>query len=127
MRAVYRVIVQYANFSASDTVATLTRIGAADAILETVYRGHFDHRPIVRRLSLTDYERFVAALQDVHFDRLADQNAIPLAAGQLCMVERAAGSYIKGVIFAPRIADGVYLSVYNAVRAYLPEAFRELT
>jgi len=43
------------------------------------------------------------------------------------MVERAAGSYIKGVIFAPRIADGVYLSVYNAVRAYLPEAFRELT
>lgn len=126
VRAVYRIIVHHDDLRAADSITTLKRSGPEDAVLEVVYVGHFGHRPIVRRLTLNAYQALADHFLKLNFDKLGDQD-IDYYHLDLCMVERAAGSFTRSVIFAPQKAAGVYLSLYQLIQTYMPEALREVT
>jgi hypothetical protein len=127
VKAAFRVIVHFMDQRAVEVITTLTQRQGSDPLVEVVYAGRFGNRPIQRRMSPADYERLTHTLLDLKFDKLIDQPQVPVFGIDLCMVERGSGGYLKGVIFAPQTADGVYASLYNAIRAYLPEAVREVT
>ena len=128
VRAVYRVTVHYPDGRARDAVTTVLRMGGGDvALAQTVYRDWFQQKPLRRRMSLADYDVLTQAFQPSQFDRLPDQPNIPLYGVDLCLVERGAGSFVKGVIISPQRAEQPpYSTLLDLVRAYLPEAFREI-
>ena len=126
MQAVYRVTVHYPDMRASDAVATLVYAGARNAVLETRYRGHFNNKPLRRHLGTPDYLAFSRAFTPTLFDRLPDQSDILFYGADLWLIERGAGSFVKGVIIAPQTATGAYAKLLDAVRTHLPEAVREI-
>lgn len=125
-KAVYRITVQYDRMRAADVVATLRCSTTGDVVLEVVYAGHFDNRPIIRQMSQNDYEAFANRLTTLKFDKMSDQPDIPLFGVDLWLVERAAGAFIKSVILAPHTARGDYAQIVQTVRQYLPECVREV-
>jgi hypothetical protein len=127
IQAVYRVTVHYPDMRASDAVATLVHTRTQDTVLETIYRGRFNNRPLRRQLDRSDYETFSRILTPTLFDRLPDQSDILFYGADLWLIERGAGSFVKGVIVAPQTATSVYSRILDAVRTYLPEAIREIT
>lgn len=127
IQAVYRVTVHYPDMRASDAVATLVHTRAQDAVLETLYRGRFNNRPLKRQLDMRDYQAFSRILTPALFDRLPDQPDILFYGADLWLIERGAGSFVKGVIVAPKTASEVYSRLLDAIRTYLPEAIREIT
>jgi hypothetical protein len=124
--AVYRLTVRYHDRRASDSVATLRRIGKNDALLEIVYRGLFNHKPVTATLDNERYSAFVDALQKVHFDSLSDQQNIPPHGVDLWLLERGAGTFNKTVIIAPELTGSVYARLVYLVGSTLPEAVREV-
>ncbi|MEQ8672367.1 MAG: hypothetical protein RLP44_15795 [Aggregatilineales bacterium] len=126
MRNVHRVTVHYHDFRASDAVATLTQRLSEPARLEVIYEGHFDHKPLTRQFSATDFERFCQVFLNIRFDKMIDQQGVSPFGVDVCMVERASGGFERSIIFAPSKADGYYATVYNAVSAYIPEVVREV-
>ncbi len=126
MRAVYRITFHYHDFRASDAVATLTQRLNDLALLEVLYEGRFDHKPLTRQFSASAYERFNQLFLNVRFDKMIDQQGVSPFGVDVCMVERASGGFEHSIIFAPSKADGYYATVYNAVSAYIPEAVREV-
>ncbi len=126
VNAAYRITLHYFDFRASDCVVTLKTMRPADTISEAVYAGHFNHKPITRTVSVIDYENFSRVIQTINFDKLPDQQNVPMYSVDLCMVERASGSFTHGIIFAPQKADGVYHTLLTALTTYLPEVFREV-
>jgi hypothetical protein len=130
VQAVYRVTVCYGDGRAPDSVATLVQQRATDPELAVVYQGLFDHRPLTHPIDSRRYQAWVLALQKARFDRLADQPNIPFYGIDLWLVERAAGSFLKGVIIAPQVAsdaaESSYTTVVRAVETYLPEALRQV-
>lgn len=125
-RAVYRVTTHYPDMRASDVVATLVYSGGREATLSTVYQGRFNHKPLTRQLDLTSYEAIAQAFRPALFDRLTDQPDIAFYSVSLCLLERSAGSFMKGVIVSPSASTGVYAHLLDVVRVYLPEALREI-
>lgn len=126
MKAVYRITIHYADVSTRHSVATLHRALVETPFLEVVYAGLFNRQPLIHPIELKRYEAFGLALQKAHFDRLPDQPNVPFHGVDVWLVERAAGEFSKGVILAPRTAQGEHVAVYAAVRHYLPEALREV-
>ncbi|MDX1993642.1 MAG: hypothetical protein SF029_14735 [bacterium] len=126
MKAVYRVTLHYFDFRASDSVVTVCCGRSNDALSEAVYVGRFGNRPLTRTLGTRDYENFVRTIMSLSFDKLPDQQHIPVYGADVCMVERAAGTFVKGVIFAPQKAEGHYHTLFAAIKTYLPEALREM-
>lgn len=128
VKAVYRVSVHYGDFRARDAVTTVTmRQAQVNAVVETVYAGRFEDKPLLRGMIPQAYSDFMAALQRAKFDRLHDQDGIAPYGVDLCMVERAAGGYTHGVIFMPDRSEGPYVLLLDAVRRYLPEVLRPVT
>lgn len=126
VKAVYRATLHHIDFRAADVVVTLRHIRPDDAMLESIYVGHFGHHPITRRMPDKDFAQWMYTLQSIRFDTLEDQSRIPLVGSDLCWVERAAGSFWHGVIFSPQGAEGRYHTLQAALRTYLPEVFREI-
>jgi hypothetical protein len=127
MRAVYRLTVRYHDRRAADSVATLKRTSADGGMLEIVYRGRFDHKPLTFRVEQPRYEGLTLAFQRLNFDKLPDQTSIPPHGVDLWLLERAAGSFVKSVILSPEIAGESYAALANTIQQYLPEALREVT
>jgi hypothetical protein len=110
---------------ASDAVTTLVRSGVADVVLATVYQGRFNNKPLARQINLADYEAFVRDFGPAQFDKLPDQPNIPLFGADLCLIERGAGGFVKGVIISPQTAtQPPYSTLLDVVRTHLSEAFR---
>ena len=127
VQAVYRITLYYPDGRACDTVATLVRSGLEEASLETVYSGRFGNQPLLRRLDVASYTAFTQVLTPSLFDKLPDQPDIPAYGVDLCLIERGAGSFVKGIIFSPQRANlPPYSTLVEVVRAYLPEALREI-
>ena len=127
VRAVYRVTMHYPDGRASDAVTTLVRFDVAGVMLATVYQGRFKNQPLTRQIDLTDYETFLQEFRLVQFDNLSDQTNIPLYGADLCLIERGAGGFVKGVIVSPQTADQPpYSTLLDVVREHLSEAFREI-
>jgi hypothetical protein len=125
VKALYRVTVRYDNRRAADSVATLTAMTVGDApVLEVIYRGLFEQKPLTFPVEPRRYEAFISTLDTLHFDRLPDQPGIPSYGADLWLLERAAGSFSRSVVLAPDRATGVYASLVALIRARLPEAVR---
>jgi hypothetical protein len=124
--AIYRLTVRYHDRRAADSVATLRRIGKGEAKLEIVYRGLFNHKPVVISFDEGRYNAFTEALQKVHFDSLSDQQNIPPHGVDLWLLERAAGTFNKSVIIAPELTGSVYARLVYQIGSTLPEAVREV-
>jgi len=127
VRALYRVTAHYHDMRARNSVATLRRSGATEAVMEVVYQGWFQHKPLVYPVELDRYDALVMGLQRLRFDSLSDQPVLPAHGADLWLVERAAGSFTKSVIVAPEFAFGEYAALVEAVRMYLPESLRQIT
>lgn len=126
MSAVYRLTIYYHDRRARDTIATLCYATGQAITLAVAYHGLFHHKPIMHQISNQRYQDFTLALRKLHFDKLADQPRLPNYGSDLWMMERAAGSFIKGVIVAPQTAADTYAQLCNMIQSYLPEAFREV-
>lgn len=126
IREIYRVTVYHADYRSAHVICTVTRALQKPVVLETVYHRLFNHRPIRRSLAPDAYEDFTQRIRRAGFDKLADQQITGMYGGNLCMMERAAGGFIKSVIFAPDEAEPAYVGLLEAVQAYLPEAMREV-
>lgn len=124
--AVYRLTVRYHDRRAADSVATLMRVGKSEAKLEMVYRGLFNHKPMLVVFDEARYEAFTAALQKVNFDGLTDQQNIPSHGVDLWLLERAAGTFNKSVIIAPELTGSIYARLVYMIGSTLPEAVREV-
>jgi len=124
---VYRVTVYSMNQKVRNSVATLYHQTRQVYRLEIVYEGLFDHKPLAHPVSTSDYEAFVDALRRVQFDSLSDQQGLPLHNPIFWLLERAAGTYQKGVLFSPQKPEKPYSTLVNAIDAYLSEAVREVT
>lgn len=126
VRGVYRVTVYHGDGDARDTVTTLVdRRGMAGQI-EVVFRVTFGEQPILHSISEARIEAWVHGLQALHFDKMSDQPNLPLYGADLWMIERMAGSFYKGVIVSPDVADAEWLALCGMVRMRLPEALREI-
>jgi hypothetical protein len=126
MKAVYRIIVRYADRQTHNSVATLRHVILETPVLEVVYQGLFDHKPLTHTIDLQRFEAFMSVLQNTRFDRLPDQPNLPFYGVELWLVERAVGGFYKSVILSPNQQDVPYTSIVNAVDAYLPEAVRKV-
>lgn len=124
---VYRVIVYSMDQKVRNSVATLYHQTRQKHHLEVVYEGLFEHKPLHHAVDESDYESFVGALRHVKFDSLRDQQDLPLHNSIFWLLERAAGTYQKGVLFSPQKPEKPYSTLVNAIDAYLPEAIREVT
>jgi hypothetical protein len=124
--AVYRLTVRYHDRRAADSVATLQRMGKSEPKLEICYRELFNHKPMTTALNTERYDAFAAALQQVHFDNLGDQQNIPPHGVDLWLLERGAGTFNKSIILAPELTGSVYARFVYLIGSTLPEAVREV-
>ncbi len=122
---VYRLAIFRHDGQARDSVATIIQRGRDDIRLELTHRAALNRRALVYAIPFRRYEPFVAALQSIRFDQLRDQPDLPLYSIDLWLMERAAGSFTRGVIVAPALATDAYAILVDAMRQYLPEALRE--
>ena len=126
MRAVYRVTIDYHDRRALDSVATLYDRRGSEPVLDIVYRRLFGERPISHPIAQQRYEHFTRALQKLRFDHLKDQPGMPVYGLDFWMIERAAGAFVKNIIVAPAVAEGVHAELVHIIKTYLPEALREI-
>lgn len=124
VRAVYRLTIRYHDRRANDSVATVMRTSGVGAVMEVVFRGRFDNKPLSFPVSQEDYEGLVTGFQRVNFDKIGDQPNVKSYGEDLWMWERAAGTFHKGVVLAPKEADGVYWQLVRLAWTHLPEAVR---
>jgi hypothetical protein len=126
VRAVYRLTVYHHDRRALDSVATVRRLPGEAVLLTPVHEGMFFTKAPTYTLPVRRYEAFTAALQTLRFDHLSDQPGLPLHGLDFWMLERAAVSFVHGVIVAPETASGVHRTLVSAIQAHLPEALREI-
>ena len=125
VQGAFRISLHYYDKRSCDSVATLCRYTSEDErTLEVRYVGAFREKPLFYSIGLDQYDAFTRALQKLRFDHLSDQPGLPAHGIDLWMVERAAGSFYKSVILAPKYAAGEYAAIVDAVKAHLPEALR---
>ncbi len=122
----YRISVHYAGMRAPDSVTTIRCYRQSTPVLESVYLGFFHHKPIVRRVSVPQFEQFRRGLISLRFDKLKDQPNTPLLDVDLWLLERAANGFEKSVLIAPVNAFDAYAQIIELTRRCLPDALREL-
>jgi len=126
LKAVYRVTVYRPDRRASDSIITLKRGMLQNTVLEAVYAGRFDNKPITRPWTDAQFEGFIQAIRPSLFDKMVDQHDIPLVGVDICLFERGAGSFLKAILFAVPTTDLTYMRLVNIIQTFMPEAFREL-
>ena len=127
IQAVYRIVTYHADRHARHVVATITRTQYNDLTLEVIYEGVANHRPFTHDVSFSNYEKLLAVFQQVDFDQLSDQPKLPIYNRDLWMIERAAGTFYHCVVMSPDTPQKPYVTLINAVDAYIPEAVREVS
>lgn len=126
VKAVHRVTVHYGDMRASDAIVTLRYDVTGNAHIEAVYRGHFDNKPLVRKLNQGSHDAFSRDFTRIRFDKLEDQYDVALYGLDICLFERGAGGFVKGVIFSPQRPEGPYAAMMEIIKTHLPEALREV-
>src|SRR5258708_5214471 len=76
VRAAYRLTIRHHDRRAHGSVATLIRASGDGAILEMVFRGRFDQKPLSSTVTQMNYEGLVQGFQKVKFDKRGDQPKI---------------------------------------------------
>lgn len=127
MKALYRVTIYYADGYARNSVGTLRRAVLDDGLLDVVYEGLFHHKPLKHRIDPARAEKLANALQRMGFDKMGDQSGMETYHRTMWLVERAVGNFYHSVLFAPQRLEQPYVSLVNAIDAYLPESIREVS
>lgn len=126
LKAVYRVTVYRPDRRASDCIVTLKRGALQNTLLEAVYAGRFDNKPITRAWTDAQFEAFIGAIRPSQFDKISDQTDIPLVGADICLFERAGGNFIKAILFAIPNNHAPYNHLVMTIQQFMPEALREL-
>jgi len=127
VQAVYQVTIFYFDRRACHALGILTKPQLARASLATYFEGALGHKPLTYPLSAERMDGFMRALAAADFDHLPDQPNLPAyATSDLWFIERAAGAFSHSLIVAPALAEGVHLTLVEAVRDYLPEVLRQI-
>jgi hypothetical protein len=124
LSAVLRLTVYYDARDSLDSVGTLRHSRAEGTQLTMAYWGAFHNQPLRYPIAEERYEALTQALSRIRFDHLPDQPTLPPYGVDLWMLERAAGSFIHGVILAPASAQADHAMLVSLVREHLPEALR---
>lgn len=124
--AVYRVTCFFHDRRLRDRVATLVQRRPNGITCELAFLAAFGGRPLRYPVAPSRYENFVRTLQQIQFDRLADQPDIPDYGVDLWLAERAAGSFRQSVLLAPERAEGPHHTLVAAIKTYVPETLREM-
>ncbi|MFN8529015.1 MAG: hypothetical protein U0670_10415 [Anaerolineae bacterium] len=125
--AVYRITVRYHDGRACDSAATLWHQQGDRWRLEIGYRGAFEGKLLHYPMTPARGDAFAAALASVGFDRLGDSPDVPLyPTADLWLIERAAGTFYRGVLLAPETTGEPYTRLVNAVQNGLPEAVKRV-
>lgn len=125
IRTVHRVTIQYYDRRAVESVVTVKRM-AQSIIIERVHPGCFGGKVFTRQMMTEDYGQFTAVIGGKAFDLLHDQETIPLYGVDLCLVERASGTFTKSVVFSLKETPAPYDRLLETIKRYLPEALREV-
>lgn len=123
---IYRITVYSVNRQLRNSVATLVHARLQKLMLEVVYEGLFQHKPLRYEILQERFSAFVQATRRANFDKLQDQRNLPLHSPILWLLERASGGYYKTVLFTPQIPEKPYSILVNAIDDYLPESIREV-
>lgn len=125
LKAVYRVTIYRPDRRASDSIITLKRGAFQNTVLEAVYVGRFENKPITRAWTDAQFETFIQAIRPSLFDKMIDQRDIPLVGADICLFERGAGGFLKAILFANPTADPTYMRLLTIIETFMPEALRE--
>lgn len=124
--AVYRITVMYHDGRASNSAATVVQRRDGN-ILELAYTRALTGKPITHTIPQARLDAFARTLAQLGFDRLPDQPDLPdRNVVDLWLIERGAGTFVRGVIVAPELAREKYAALIDAVKTHLPEALREI-
>lgn len=124
MQAAFRLTIRYHDQRTCDSAATVQKMRPPGARLEVIHRGLFGQKPLNFTIEQPRYEAFAASLRQLSFDAMPDQADIPAHDVDLWMLERAAGSFHKRVIFVPQQIGSAYARLVQAVETSLSEALR---
>lgn len=123
---VYRITIYYQNKRAHNSVATVLHAYKTQYTCETCYENVLNNHPISHEIHPKAYERFTQGLYSIQFDKLTDQANLPLHYKTLWMIERAAGSFYKSILFTPDRLEKPYTTIINILDSYIPESIREV-
>lgn len=125
IREVFRVTVQYSGGRFSPVVTTvLRRVNTFES--QTVYAVLFQSVPLVRNLTLDDYESFAAAVRALGFDRLPDDVSALNINADLWFIERAAASFSKSLLINASQPQNPYAQVITCFTRFVPELTRQI-
>ncbi|MEM6282783.1 MAG: hypothetical protein AAF787_11360 [Chloroflexota bacterium] len=124
IQSVFRVTCHYPGGDFPDSVATVVSSQVGQPTL-TVHRNGSESNG-ENMLDRQAFEALTATLSTVKFDKLADQPDIPSTRANLWLIERAAGSFIKGVLLSPELATDDYQSLVFRLHELLPAAVEPL-
>ncbi|MEL6148337.1 MAG: hypothetical protein AAFV33_27265 [Chloroflexota bacterium] len=124
IQSVFRVTCHYPGGDFPDSVATVVNSQVGQPTL-TVHRSGVDSSG-EHVLDKQAFGALTAMLSTVKFDKLDDQPGIPATRANLWLVERAAGSFLKGVLLSPELATDSYQSLVFRLHELLPGAVEPL-
>ncbi|GAB4310331.1 MAG: hypothetical protein Kow00117_03770 [Phototrophicales bacterium] len=125
-KSVYRITLHYPDQSASDVIGTVRIARIEPTQLQVVYYGHFNNKPLIYPISEIRLNQFIQHISKLKFDKLPDQPDIPYYGVDLCMIERAAGTFLRSVLLAPKYAQGVYATLFDEICRVFPELIRKI-
>jgi len=125
IREVFRVTVQYSGGHFSPVVTTvLRRVSTFES--QTVYAVLFHSVPLMRSLSLDEYESFASAVRALGFDRLPDDVGALDINADLWFIERAAASFSKSLLINASQPQPPYAQVIDCFTRLVPEVKRQI-
>jgi hypothetical protein len=119
-----RVTIYYHDGRTPDSVATLVKGHKDPCTLAVVY----DKAPRPAQLQFSiptrRYHDLLTQFRRAQFDKLDDEDDLPVFGVDLWLVERAAGGFYHDVVLCPASARGHHRDILLALRNTLPEAVR---
>ena len=127
VQTVFRFIAYYTDGRAYHSASTLTRESTSPhSMLETIYSGFLNDRPIKRHIDNERYQKFIDVIQQVKFDNLYFPVSDLMHSPTIWCIERATASFFHRLILSPHINQQPYCRIINAVDGYLYETVREI-
>ena len=121
-----QVSAYYAERRVRHSVARAIEFHTGEVQLFVAYEGVSAGGPMTLTLERDRIEKLMAVLLDVKFAKLGDQPGISYNERSLWLVQRAAGTHVRGVMLAPDRPELPWSMLVNAIDNYLPEAIREV-
>lgn len=124
--SVIQVSAYYGGRPVRHTVARVIEHQSGEVEMLLAYEGVRLDKPIRLAVESERLERLQAVLLEARFGKLGDQADLSYDERSLWLIQRAAGTYVHGILVAPDRPELPYSTIVNAIDAFLPEAIREV-